>query len=238
MTLRTSRSAVVKAVLVGSVLIAGLAQAQDAVSWGDGRRTPSKFGGRADPVQFTLVDAYSGEPVANRDVSANRDTGVRCAISPCPSEAEDWKGRTDATGRVAIPVSKLFQETYLSVPTYAGRRIELARETADALTVDLVPDGMTFGTLELQLLDAATGAPLSRVIVGVGNARRSTELVTSPVGYLFIDEDYVFTADAAAVVLRPRGYKTVRYDLMESTSEILRVTRQAGAATGGARPKR
>lgn len=225
--------------LAGSVLLACTAHAQEGWGWRQGGpRTPSRFAGSTDAVQVTLLDAYSGEPIADRDVRANRDTGIRCAIAPCPSEAEDWRGRSDARGRIAIPAGKLFRETYLSIETYAQHSVEAARETAEGPTLDLVPNGMASSTKPLQLLDAATGAPLSLVIVGVGNARRSTELVTSPVGYLFIDHEYIYTADTAVVVFSPQGYRSVRLDLQEHSPHVLRVTRQASAPAGRAHPKR
>jgi hypothetical protein len=208
-------------------------RAQDDAKWTRGAAgTPSRFAGRADPIAVTLLDAYSGEPIVDQEVRATRDTGVRCAVAPCPSTTEDWRGRSDSRGRVAIPRAKLFRQTALTVSAYAEQMVETARETTASLLLDLVPNGMNQGTRPLQLLDATTGAPLALVVVGVGNGRRSTELVTSPVGYLFIDEDYIYSADAAVATLSPQGYRAERVDFMELDGTTLRVRRLANGARG------
>lgn len=50
-----------------------------------------------------VVDAISGRPLPQLAVRVDGDSGVRCAVAPCPTETSTWSGTTDTNGLVRLP---------------------------------------------------------------------------------------------------------------------------------------
>ena len=78
---------------------------------------------KGETVRVRLLDAFSGESISDSDVEVHSDSGVRCIQAPCPTNAKQWQGKSDANGYVAIPTSVVQRSTTISTPAYKQAKI-------------------------------------------------------------------------------------------------------------------
>jgi hypothetical protein len=83
----------------------------------------------ADTLRIQLIDAASGEPLANAEIEVYSDNGIRCARAPCPTDGRPWRGRSDDRGVVALPASVL--DVVNHIRTAAHEFFDLGRARRD-----------------------------------------------------------------------------------------------------------
>ncbi len=94
-------------------------------------------------IRVTVLDSASGKPVAAIEVRIHSDNGVRCITAPCPTNAMDWKGFTDAEGMFKLPKKILQQSTTITATGHsAGKDLgrDASKSKPDEWVIELDPD--------------------------------------------------------------------------------------------------
>lgn len=78
---------------------------------------------REETIAVRLLDSNTERPIGDTEVEVHSDNGRRCVRAPCPTESQDWQGRTDAHGWVKIPSSVFNRVTFLQAQGYTGRQL-------------------------------------------------------------------------------------------------------------------
>ncbi len=77
-------------------------------------------------VTIELVDAGTGEVVANTKVVFYSDNGVRCVMAPCPTDTKRIETKSDAIGRVKIEKTAFNVTNSLVAEGYEGKILDLS----------------------------------------------------------------------------------------------------------------
>ncbi|MEO5596529.1 MAG: hypothetical protein ABIQ97_05230 [Lysobacteraceae bacterium] len=94
-------------------------------------------------IRVTVLDSATGKPIAAAEVSIHSDNGVRCIQAPCPTNAMDWKGFTDAAGMFKLPKKILQQSTTITATGHsAGKDLlrDASKPNPGEWVIELEPD--------------------------------------------------------------------------------------------------
>lgn len=69
-------------------------------------------------LSVKLLDAFTGEPICNVDVKIMSDNGIRCIRAPCPTDAQEWNGKSDDNGLILVPLKILNVITTITATGY------------------------------------------------------------------------------------------------------------------------
>lgn len=120
---------------------------------------------QAQSTSVVLIDAYTGEPIANREVSFLQQ--VMCVRAPCPPLSAGT-GRTDATGTVRIPKDVRSSANRITAEGYRDAEIpQSLQNRRDGNRIQLDPEQVE-GT-RLKLLDAASRQPIGNTEAALAN---------------------------------------------------------------------
>lgn len=94
-------------------------------------------------IGVTVLDSASGKPIAATEVRIHSDNGVRCIKAPCPTNAMDWNGFTDAEGMFKLPKKIVQQSTTITAAGHSAGK-DLGRDASkpkpDEWVIELDPD--------------------------------------------------------------------------------------------------
>jgi hypothetical protein len=149
---------------------------------------------KGETVKVKLLDAFSGEVISNSDVEVHSDNGIRCIRAPCPTNAKQWQGKSDANGYVIISTNVLQPVTRIWTPAHKqGKDLvrDSEKDTDGAWVVELYPnhvsDSAGLGVRPIKLVDAQSDKPLSDTVVHIAFGETdSFEGTTNSLGYVFI----------------------------------------------------
>jgi hypothetical protein len=145
----------------------------------------------SETVRVKLLNASSGKIISNSDVEVSSDNTIRCIRAPCPSNAKQWSGRSDAKGYVVIPTNILNISTHISTPAHRGGGNLISgskKDMSGAWVVKLIPnrtlDPWPY-SYRLKLVDAESNRPLVKTQVRVSfDENESFERKTNSLGYI------------------------------------------------------
>jgi hypothetical protein len=149
---------------------------------------------KGETVRVKLLAAFSGEVISNSDVEVHSDNGIRCIRAPCPTNAKQWQGKSDANGYVVIPTNVLQPVTRIWTPAHKqGKDLvrDSEKDAAGAWVIELYPnhvsDSAGLGLRPIKLVDAQSDRPLSDTAVHIAFGETdSFEGTTNSLGYIFI----------------------------------------------------
>ncbi len=73
-------------------------------------------------IKVKLLNALSKQAIANTDVNIYSDNGIRCITTPCDTDGQEWKGKSDNNGVIVIPMGIINEVTNIAATGYeAGR---------------------------------------------------------------------------------------------------------------------
>lgn len=179
---------------------------------------PSILEASGDTLHLQVLDAASRRPFANVPVTVSGDNGVRCTRAPCPTGATEWRGRSDAAGRVSVPRSAMQPVTSIATPDHDGDLVEDSEPAAGGAWVAALLPRDTGGLAPhpIRLVDRRTQRPIANMPVRIeyrGRDGRAGTLLTrsGPLGYVFVPFVLVAQAgdDVWAVV---PGYRRAKLD--------------------------
>ncbi len=147
-----------------------------------------------ETVRVKLLDAVSGEVIANSEVNVQSDNGIRCVRPPCPTNHRSWKGTTDDRGYVLVPKGMVQQVTRINTPSHEEGRdlVRDAKQNAAGFWIaELLPnhifDGPILGSRAIKLIDAQTKRAIANRTARITLGETETiELKTNVLGYIFI----------------------------------------------------
>jgi hypothetical protein len=178
-----------------------------------------------DSVHVRLLDAGTAKPIASSDVEMFSDNGIRCIKAPCPTDGKQWKGTSDADGRVTIPKSALNTTSNIKTAAYDGDLI--ADATSDAKggwniemiseqCADLCPHA-------IKLLDARTREPIANksVLIEIrGTDAHDVASVTSnALGYVLVPFVIVAKGPESSWVV-VEGYRDGKLDFAATRRKL------------------
>jgi hypothetical protein len=179
-----------------------------------------------ESVDVRLLDAATAKPIANTAVEVQSDNGIRCIKAPCPTDAKQWKGTSDANGRVTIPRSALNTTANIKTAGYDGDLVGDATSDATGVwSVDLFSDGCADKCPHpLKLHDARSHEPIANALVLIEVRGDTTHEVASAtsnaLGYVFVP--FVIMAkgveDSWVIV---EGYRDAKIDFAAARQKIL-----------------
>ncbi len=122
---------------------------------------------KSGTIKVKLVDALSGQTISDTNVKIYSDNGVRCIQAPCPTEGQEWTGKSDSDGIVVVPSGVINAVTNITATGYrAGRDLNADSEkiTSNDWSIELDPDSKDY-ILErrLKLIDAQTQKPVANI---------------------------------------------------------------------------
>lgn len=178
---------------------------------------PSIREAKGATVKVQLLDAFSGQVIANSAVEVSSDNGIRCETPPCPTDDKQWRGKSDAAGFTLIPTSVLQFETTIKTPAHHGNLVEDSEKAAgDFWLAELLParlDGASeLGLRPIKLIDAHSSRPLANLPVLIEFGKTSNfKTQTNALGTLFIPFEKALPAfeDTWAVLA---GYRRTHLD--------------------------
>ena len=154
---------------------------------------PSILQAKGDSVRVQFLDATSAQPIANTDIELWSDNGIRCIQAPCPTNGKQWKGRSDAFGRMVIPKSALNTTTTLKSAIYHGDLVQDASPNGGGTwAIELFAEEAGVpGPHPLKLIDARTHKAIANTPVRIetrdSHGPGSTQSVSSnALGYIFV----------------------------------------------------
>jgi hypothetical protein len=206
-----------RSVVVGTSLVL-VSMVTVACSQDPGDGSASILHAKGDSVRIGLLDAVSGRPIANTDVELWSDNGVRCVQAPCPTNGQEWAGRSDASGQVVIPTSAVQAVTAVKTPGHEGDLIGDS-EPADGggwTTVLFPRDSSGSAPRPVKLIDGRSGRPIANVAVRVefqtdAGKRDSVKTATNALGYIFVPFEVVVAAAEHTWVVVP-AYRRTQLD--------------------------
>ena len=145
-----------------------------------------------DSVRVQLLDAATAKPFANAEVELWSDNGIRCIKAPCPTDGKQWKGTSDANGRVTIPKSTLNTTANIKTASFNGDLTNDATSDAKGgwsieLFSDECPDLCPH---PIKLLDARTREPIANrsVLIEIRSATAHdvASVTTNALGYVLV----------------------------------------------------
>ena len=179
-----------------------------------------------DSVHVRLLDAATAKPIASTDVEVQSDNGIRCIKAPCPTDGKQWKGTSDADGRVTIPKSALNTTAHIKTAAYDGDLVGDA--TSDAKgewNIELFSESCAdLCPHPIKLLDARTHKPIANepVLIEVrgATAHDVTSATSNALGYVFVP--FVIMAkgtDDSWVIVQ--GYRDAKIDFAAARRKML-----------------
>ena len=164
-----------------------------------------------DSATVRILDAVSGRPIPDIDIRLRSGTAIGCEKAPCPSDGTDWKGRSDAAGRIVVPKRAVETNAIAETDAYAadlldnathreGGEWELELMSRDSSGNDLHP---------LKLLDSDSKKPLAGMPVSLEfrdphNGTHNVALVTNALGDVFIPSQIAAMGKHSSIKMR--GY--------------------------------
>lgn len=201
------------ALLCVALLVAATACAQRSSD-----AQPSILQAKGDSVHVQFLDATSAQPIADTDIELWSDNGIRCIKAPCPTNGKQWKGKSDADGRIVIPRSALNTSTTLKSDAWHGDVIEDASPVAGgSWTIELfAEEAGDPGPHPLKLIDARTHKAIANTPVRIetrnAHGPSSTESVSSnALGYILVPFQTVAKGAENSWVVAP-GYEDAHID--------------------------
>ena len=168
-------------------------------------------------VSVQLMDAWSGQPIANADIKVESDNGIRCVKAPCPTNGKEWAGRSDAAGRLMIPKSEIQASTYVGTSLHESANLEEALSgTSGRWVLDLFPKRLNDEADKrgYKLIDARTGKPLANMSVRLEfPLTGALDTKTNSLGYAFFPWERAYGAPEPAAWVIARGYRRTKIDL-------------------------
>jgi hypothetical protein len=138
--------------------------------------------------------------------------------APCPTNSQQWRGRSNAAGQVTFPTSAL--QAVTTVKT-AGREGDLIGDSQPedngGWTVELLPrDSSESAPPPVKLIDGRSGraianAPVRMVFQTDAGGWDSVSTATNALGYVFVPFRVVVAAAEHTWVLVP-GYRRAQLD--------------------------
>ena len=154
---------------------------------------PTILAAKGDSVHVRLFDATSARPIASTELELYSDNGIRCIKAPCLTDGKSWKGKTDASGRLAIPRGALNATANLKSATYSGDLVvDATPDSSGDWTIELFPEERADpGPHPLKLIDARTHKALANATVrietrGASAQRDTVRTQTNALGYVFV----------------------------------------------------
>jgi hypothetical protein len=179
---------------------------------------PSILQAKGDSVRVQFLDATSAQPIADTEIELWSDNGIRCVQAPCPTNGKQWKGKSDAYGRVVIPKSALNTSTTLKSDSYHGDLIQDASPgAAGSWTIELFAEKAGDpGPHPLKLIDARTHKAIANTPVRIetrnAHGPSSAESVSSnALGYILVPFQIVVKGAENSWVVAP-GYRDAHID--------------------------
>jgi hypothetical protein len=203
-------------VLTTSLVLASMVPVGCSPAQGD--RAPTILQAKGDSVRVRLLDAVSSGPIANAAVELWSDNSVRCVQAPCPTNGQEWAGRSNAAGQVVVPTSAVQAVTSVRTPGHEGDLIGDS-EPADGggWTVELFPrDSSESAPHPIKMIDGPSGRAIANAPVRIEfrtDAGRwdSVKTTTNALGYVFVPFRVVVAAAEQTWVVVP-GYQRAQLD--------------------------
>jgi hypothetical protein len=204
------------AVLATSLVLVSIAPVACSRDSGDG--PPSILQAKGDSVHVRLLDAVSGRRIANADVELGSDKGIRCVQAPCPTNGQEWAGRSDAAAQVVVPTSAVQAVTAIKTAGYVGDLIGDSEPAGDGgWIVELLPqDSSESAPRPIKLIDRGSGRAIANTPVRVefqtdAGKWDSVKTATNALGYIFVPFNVVVAAAEHTWVVVP-GYGRTHLD--------------------------
>jgi hypothetical protein len=204
------------AILASSLVLAEIVAV--ACSPERAEHAPSMLHAKGESVRVQLLDVASGRPIANAEVEVSSDNGVRCVQPPCPTNSQQWTGRSDASGQVVIPKTALQAVTTVKTPGHDGDLIEDSEPAGDGgWAAELFPrDTSDTAPRPIKLIDARNGkaiakAPVRMEFRATDGRWDSVTTTSNELGYVFVPFRVVMTAAEQSWVVVP-GYRRTQVD--------------------------
>jgi hypothetical protein len=170
-----------------------------------------------DSVHVRLLDAGTAKPIANSDVELYSDNGIRCIKAPCPTDGQQWKGTSDADGRVTIPKSALNTTANIKSAAYNGDLVgDATSDTKGGWNIAMFSEQCAdICPHPIKLLDSRTREPIANKAVLIeirSTASHEVASVTSnALGYVLVP--FVIVAKGAdSSWLIVDGYRDAKID--------------------------
>ncbi len=138
-------------------------------------------------TKVTLLDAYSGQQISNTAVTIYSDNGIRCIMAPCPTEEQEWTGKSDDQGVVSFPSGMINVNTHITAAGYrSGRNLGSDGEKISYTDriLELDPDSKTDNReRRFKLIDSQSKKSLANVSMWITNNQNCKPPHCS--GYIF-----------------------------------------------------
>lgn len=97
--------------------------------------------GATESIELLILDRSTYKPIADRSTEIYSDNGIRCVTTPCPTNPQNWQGKTDRQGVVSIPTQVIQSSTTLTLKGYAAANLgkDLQQQPGGAAVILLVP---------------------------------------------------------------------------------------------------
>ena len=170
-----------------------------------------------DSVQLQLLDASTARPLANADVELWSDNGIRCIKAPCPTDGKQWKGSSDAKGRVTIPKSALNTTANIRSGAYTGDLVgDATSDAKGGWSIEMLSeDCAELCPHPIKLLDARTHAPIANkpVLIEIRSATAHdvASVTSNALGYVLVPFAIVAKGSESSWVV-VEGYRDAKID--------------------------
>jgi hypothetical protein len=88
-------------------------------------------------IKLSIIDKSTTKPIANRSIVIASNNGIRCIKAPCPTNNQNWQGRTDRQGVVFVPQSAIQASTRLTVKGYLETNLQ--QQSGGEISISLAP---------------------------------------------------------------------------------------------------
>jgi hypothetical protein len=187
------------AVVASSLVLVSMVTVACSGDRGDG--SASILHATGDSVRVRLLDAVSGGPIANAEVELWSDNGIRCVQAPCPTNGQQWSGRSNAAGQVMFPTSALQAVTAVKTPDHEGDLIgDSEPANGGGWTAELFPrDSSGSAPHPVKLIDGRSGRPIANAPARMefrtdAGKWDSVKIATNALGYIFVPFEVVVAA--------------------------------------------
>ena len=178
-----------------------------------------------DSVHVRLLDAGTAKPIANTEVVLFSDNGIRCIKAPCPTDGKQWKGTSDADGRVTFPKSALNTTANIKTAAYDGDLVNDATpDSKGGWNIEMFSDQCAdLCPHPIKLLDARTREPIANksVLIEIrGTDAHDVASVTSnSLGYVLVPFVIVAKgAESSWIVVE--GYRDGKIDFAAARRKL------------------
>jgi hypothetical protein len=79
---------------------------------------------KEDMIKIKLIDSLTKNPISDVNVTIYSDNGIRCIRAPCPTEGQEWIGKSDGKGVIFIPSSLVNNVITIDIGGYSGKNIQ------------------------------------------------------------------------------------------------------------------